>query len=279
MEGFGVHTFRFVNAGGRARFVKFHWKPALGLHQVVWDEAQKISGKDPDFHRRDLWDAIATGNFPEWELGVQIVEEKDEHAFDFDLLDPTKLIPEELVPVQRVGKLTLDRNPDSFFAETEQVAFHVGHLVPGIDVSEDPLLQGRLFSYVDTQLVRLGGPNFNEIPINRPVAPVHSLQRDGHMRQEINQGRVSYEPNSLGGGYPVQTAAADGGYRSFPRAVDGVKVRGARGDKFFDHFTHVLHQPVATGAAAHRGRVPVRARQGDRARDPGAHGDDPWPDR
>jgi catalase len=237
MEGFGVHTFRFVNDRGQARFVKFHWKPVLGLHQVVWDEAQKISGKDPDFHRRDLWDAIASGNFPEWELGVQIVEEKDEHKFDFDLLDATKLIPEELVPVKRIGRLTLDRNPDNFFAETEQVAFHVGHLVPGIDVTEDPLLQGRLFSYLDTQLIRLGGPNFNEIPINRPLAPVHTLQRDGHMRQEINQGRVAYEPNSLGGGCPFQAAMKDGGFRSVPRAVEGTKVRSVRGEKFFDHFT------------------------------------------
>ena len=237
MEGFGVHTFRFVNAAGQARFVKFHWKPVLGLHQVVWDEAQKISGKDPDFHRRDLWDAIAGGNFPQWELGVQIVEEKDEHKFDFDLLDATKLIPEELVPVRPIGKLTLDRNPDNFFAETEQVAFHVGNLVPGIDVTEDPLMQGRLFSYLDTQLLRLGGPNFNEIPINRPLAPVHTLQRDGHMRQEINQGRVAYEPNSLGGGCPYQAAMKDGGFRSFPRAVEGTKVRSARGEKFFDHFT------------------------------------------
>ena len=237
MEGFGVHTFRFVNDRGQARFVKFHWKPLLGLHQVVWDEAQKISGKDPDFHRRDLWDAIASGNFPEYELGVQIVEEKDEHKFDFDLLDATKLIPEELVPVQRIGKLTLDRNPDNFFAETEQVAFHVGHLVPGIDVTEDPLMQGRLFSYLDTQLIRLGGPNFNEIPINRPVAPVHTLQRDGHMRQEINQGRVAYEPNSLGGGCPFQSAMKDGGFRTVPRAVEGTKIRSARPEKFFDHFS------------------------------------------
>lgn len=204
---------------------------------MLWDEAQKISGKDPDFHRRDLWDAIASGNFPEWELGVQIVEEKDEDKFDFDLLDATKLIPEELVPVQRVGRLTLDRNPDNFFAETEQVAFHVANLVPGIDVTEDPLMQGRLFSYLDTQLIRLGGPNFNEIPINRPLAPVHTLQRDGHMRQEINQGRVAYEPNSLGDGCPFQSAMKDGGFRTVPRALEGAKVRSVRGEKFFDHFS------------------------------------------
>ncbi len=237
MEGFGVHTFRLVNARGEAHFVKFHWKPLLGLHQVVWDEAQKISGKDPDFHRRDLWEAIESGSYPEWELGVQIVPEADEDSFDFDLLDATKLIPEELVPVQIVGKLTLDRNPDNFFAETEQVAFDVGNLVPGIDVTEDPLMQGRLFSYFDTQLLRLGGPNSNEIPINRPLAEVHSLQRDGLMRQQINEGRVAYEPNTLGGGCPFQTAMKDGGFRTFPRALEGGKVRGARGPKFFDHFT------------------------------------------
>ncbi|MEO5657534.1 MAG: catalase, partial [Nitrospiria bacterium] len=166
MEGFGVHTFRLVNEQGKSRFVKFHWKPLLGVHSVLWDEALKISGQDPDFHRRDLWEAIESGNYPEWEFGVQIVEEKDEHTFDFDLLDPTKLIPEELVPVKRIGKLTLTRNPDNFFAETEQIAFHPGHVVPGIDFSNDPLLQGRLFSYTDTQLIRLGGPNFHEIPIN-----------------------------------------------------------------------------------------------------------------
>jgi catalase len=240
MEGFGVHTFRFVNDAGRSSFVKFHWKPLQGLHSVVWDEAQKISGKDPDFHRRDLWDAIAGGDFPEWELGVQIVPEADEEKFDFDLLDATKIIPEELVPVRRVGRLTLNRNPDNFFAETEQVAFHLGHIVPGIDFSNDPLLQGRLFSYLDTQLKRLGGPNFHEIPINRPVNGVHNNQRDGHMRQQINEGRVSYEPNTLGGGCPFQAGAKNGGFVSYPEAVDGIKGRGQRGEKFFDHFTQAL---------------------------------------
>ncbi|RYF46579.1 MAG: catalase, partial [Cytophagaceae bacterium] len=174
MEGFGVHTFRFINAEGKSSFVKFHWKPLLGVHSVVWDEAQLISGRDPDFHRRDLWDSIEGGAYPEWELGVQIVAEEDEHKFDFDLLDATKIIPEELVPVQRIGRMVLDRNPDNYFAETEQVAFHLGHLVPGLDFTNDPLLQGRLFSYTDTQLKRLGGPNFHEIPINRPIAPVHN---------------------------------------------------------------------------------------------------------
>ncbi len=236
MEGFGVHTFRFVNDQGKACFVKFHWKPLLGVHSVAWDEAQKISGKDPDFHRRDLWEAIESGNFPEWELGVQIVAEKDEMSFDFDLLDPTKLIPEELVPVMRIGKLTLNRNPDNFFAETEQVAFHVGHVVPGIDFTNDPLLQGRLFSYTDTQLIRLGGPNFQEVPINRPVVPVHNNQRDGYMRQTINQGKTSYHPNSLGGGCPYQAKMAEGGFASYTEKIDARKVR-ERSRSFFDHFS------------------------------------------
>jgi catalase len=236
MEGFGVHTFRFINERGKARFVKFHWKPLLGVHSVAWDEAQKISGKDPDFHRRDLWEAIENGDYPEWEFGVQIVEERDEHKFAFDLLDPTKIIPEELVPVQRIGKLTLNRNPDNFFAETEQVAFHPGHIVPGIDFTNDPLLQGRLFSYTDTQLIRLGGPNFHEIPINRSVAPVHNNQRDGHMRQTINRSRTSYEPNTLGGGCPFQAGRDAGGFTSYAEKIDAQKVR-ARSESFFDHFS------------------------------------------
>jgi catalase len=236
MEGFGVHTFRLINERGKSRFVKFHWKPLLGLHAVVWDEAQKISGKDPDFHRRDLWEAIENGDYPQWELGVQIVEEKDEHSFDFDLLDPTKIIPEEIVPVQRIGRLTLNRNPENFFAETEQVAFHLGNIVPGIDFTNDPLLQGRLFSYLDTQLIRLGGPNFHEIPINRPVASLHNNQRDGYMRQTINRGRTSYEPNSLRGGCPFQAGQVAGGFTSFAEGIDAPKVR-ARNEKFFDHFS------------------------------------------
>jgi catalase len=236
MEGFGVHTFRFINDRGKARFVKFHWKPLLGLHSVVWDEAQKISGKDPDFHRRDLWEAIENGDYPEWELGVQIVEEKDEYKFDFDLLDPTKLIPEEIVPVRRIGKMTLNRNPDNFFAETEQVAFHTGNIVPGIDFTNDPLLQGRLFSYLDTQLLRLGGPNFHELPINRPLAPLHNNQRDGHMRQTVNRGQTSYEPNSLKGGCPFQTGADMGGFTSYAERIDAQKIR-ERSASFFDHFS------------------------------------------
>jgi catalase len=215
--------------------VKFHWKPLLGVHSVAWDEAQKISGKDPDFLRRDLWDAIEQGHHPEYELGVQVIEEEREHEFDFDLLDATKIVPEELVPVERVGRLVLNRNPDNFFAETEQVAFHPGHLVPGIDFTNDPLLQGRLFSYTDTQLIRLGGPNFHEIPINRSVAPVHNHQREGFMRQTIQRGKASYEPNSIGGGCPLQARSVAGGFVSHSERLEGAKVR-ARSEKFFDHF-------------------------------------------
>ncbi|WP_295794944.1 catalase [Mucilaginibacter sp.] len=236
MEGFGVHTYRFVNEEGKATFVKFHFKPALGVHSVAWDEAQKISGKDPDFHRRDLHEAIEAGAYPEWEFGVQLVAQEDEHKFDFDLLDPTKLIPEELVPVQPIGKLVLNRNPDNYFAETEQVAFHPGHVVPGIDFSNDPLLQGRLFSYTDTQLTRLGGPNFQEIPINRPLNTVHNNQRDGHMRQQINQGKTSYHPNTVGGGCPFQAMMKDGGFKHFEERVEGSKIR-ARSKSFMDFFS------------------------------------------
>jgi catalase len=236
MEGFGIHTFRLVNEKGDSHFVKFHWKPLLGVHSVAWDEAQKISGKDPDFHRRDLWDSIENGAFPEWDLGVQIVPEKDEHKYDFDLLDPTKIIPEELVPVQIVGRMTLNRNPDNFFAETEQVAFHPGHIVPGIDFTNDPLLQGRLFSYTDTQLSRLGSPNFHEIPINRSVNTVFNNQRDGHMRQQIDKGKSSYSPNSVGGGCPFLAKAAEGGFTSFQERIDSSKIRG-RSKSFLDHFS------------------------------------------
>lgn len=233
MEGFGVNTFRFVNAQGKARFVKFHWKPLLGVHSLVWDEAQKLAGKDPDYHRRDIWDAINMGEFPEFELGVQLIDEADEHKFDFDILDPTKIWPEELLPVKKIGKMTLNRNIDNFFAETEQVAFHPGHVVPGIDFSNDPLLQGRLFSYLDTQLIRLGGPNFHEIPINRPVAPVHNNQRDGYNRMTIDQGAVSYYPNSLQANTPAPDP--ENGYVHYQEKVDGKKIRD-RNEKFRDHF-------------------------------------------
>ena len=234
MEGFGVNTFRLVNEAGKAVFVKFHWKPLLGVHGLVWDEAQKLAGKDPDFHRRDLWENIENGNFPEWEFGIQVIEEADERRFDFDPLDPTKIWPESLVPVQRVGKLVLDRNVDNFFAETEQVAFCPTNIVPGIDFSNDPLLQGRLFSYLDTQLSRLGGPNFHEIPINRPTCPVANTQRDGHKRHTVNVGPVNYQPNSRGGGCPMQSGGA--GFVTYPERIDARKVR-ERSESFSDHFT------------------------------------------
>ena len=235
MEGFGVHTFRLVNAQGESHFVKFHWKPILGVHSLIWDESQKLTGKDPDFHRRDLWEAIEQDQPVEYELGLQIIKDGEESRFDFDILDATKLWPEDLVPVQRVGKLTLDRNPDNYFAETEQVAFHTGNVVPGIDFSDDPLLQGRLFSYLDTQLSRLGSPNFAELPINRPVAPVSNNQRDGHMRYPVNKGRVSYEPNSLADNKPFEVGADKGGYASYPEKLGGAKVR-VRSESFGDHY-------------------------------------------
>lgn len=238
MEGFGVHTFRLINAQGVASFVKFHWKPRQGVHSLLWDEAQKLAGKDADFQRRDLWEAIETGDYPEWELGVQIVPEADEHKFDFDLLDPTKIIPEELVPVTPLGKMVLNRNPDNFFAEVEQVAFCPAHIVPGIDFTNDPLLQGRLFSYTDTQLSRLGGPNFHQIPINRPVAPNHNNQRDALHQHLVHKGRASYEPNSIDGGWPKETppAAQDGGFESYQERIDAHKIR-QRSDSFSDHFS------------------------------------------
>ena len=235
MQGFGVHTFRFVNAEGETRFVKFHWEPLAGTHSLVWDEAVKISGADSDFHRRDLWEAIEGGAYPEWELGVQVFTEADAETYSFDVLDATKLIPEELVPVQKIGKMTLNRNPDNFFAETEQVAFCAAHIVPGLDFSNDPLLAGRIHSYVDTQISRLGGPNFHEIPINAPLAQVHNNQRDGMHRQAIPRGRVSYEPNSLGGGCPYQAGMATG-FTSVPNLeTPADKVRG-KPERFAEHY-------------------------------------------
>ena len=234
MQGFGVHTFRLVNAAGESHFVKFHWTPKLGTHSLVWDEAVKIAGADSDFHRRDLWDAIEAGEYPEWELGLQIFTEAQAEAFSFDVLDATKLIPEELVPVTPVGRMVLNRNPDNFFAETEQVAFCTAHVVPGIDFSNDPLLAGRIHSYVDTQITRLGGANFHEIPINAPLVPVHNNQRDGLHRQAIPRGKVAYEPNSLGGGCPFQAGAA--GFVSSPEPLEGDKLRG-KPEKFADHYT------------------------------------------
>ncbi|MFN8441339.1 MAG: catalase [Caldilineaceae bacterium] len=235
MQGFGIHTFRLINDAGKSTFVKFHWTPTLGVHSVVWDEAQKISGSDPDFHRRDLWDAIEAGNFPEWELGVQLVAEEDEMKFDFDLLDATKIIPEDLVPIQPVGKMTLNKNPDNYFVETEQVAFHTGHVVPGIDFSNDPLLQGRNFSYLDTQINRFGGPNFHQIPINQPKSPINNFQQDSFMRYANRPGKVNYEPNSLGGN-AREASAAEGGFVSYPASTDGTKLR-VRSKSFGDHFT------------------------------------------
>ena len=234
MQGFGVHTFRLVNAAGASVFCKFHWTPLAGTHALAWDEAVKIGGADPDFHRRDLWEAIESGHPAEWEMSLQIFTEEQAESFDFDVLDPTKIVPEELVPLTPVGKMVLDRNPDNFFAETEQVAFCTAHIVPGIDFSNDPLLQGRIHSYLDTQISRLGGVNFHELPINAPLAPVHNNQRDGMHRQAVHRGRVSYEPNSLGGGCPFQAGAA--GFSSFPQALEGDKLR-AKPEKFADHYS------------------------------------------
>ncbi len=236
MEGFGIHTFRLINKEGKSHFVKFHWKPTLGVHSVTWEEAVKINGADADFHRRDLWEAIEAGHYPEWELGLQIVPEEDEHKYDFDLLDPTKLIPEEMVPVKIVGKMTLNRNPENFFAETEQVAFLPGHIVPGIDFTNDPLLQGRLFSYRDTQLSRLGSTNFHQIPINRPIVPVHNNQRDGHMQMDIPKGQGAYFPNSLMGSCPHLAKMAEGGFTHYEERIDAKKIRG-RSESFSDHFS------------------------------------------
>ena len=239
MQGFGVHTFRMVNAEGESVFVKSHWTPLAGTHSLVWDEAVKISGADPDYHRRDLWERIESGNYPEYELGLQIFTEEQGEQFSFDILDATKIVPEELVPLRPVGRMVLNRNPDNFFAETEQVAFCTAHIVPGLDFSNDPLLAGRIHSYVDTQISRLGGPNFHEIPINSPIAQVHNNQRDGMHRQAIHRGRVSYEPNSLAGGCPFQAGATQG-FVSVParqqaRDEEG-KVR-AKPEKFADHYT------------------------------------------
>ena len=236
MQGFGVHTFRFVNAAGESTFVKFHWRPRLGMQSTLWDEAVKISGADSDYHRRDLWEAIEAGAYPEYELGIQVFTEEDAEKFSFDVLDATKIVPEELVPVTPVGRMVLNRNPDNFFAETEQVAFCAAHVVPGVDFSNDPLLAGRLHSYIDTQISRLGGPNFHEIPVNSPVAQVHNNQRDGMHRQAIPRGRVAYEPNSLGGGCPHQAGMR--GFVSFAEPVESRehKVRG-KPERFADHYS------------------------------------------
>jgi len=234
MEGFGIHTFRLVNEEGKSTFVKFHWRPRLGMQSVVWDEALKISGADPDFHRRDLWNAIENGDFPIWDFGVQLFDQDFADKFDFDVLDATKIIPEEILPVRIIGNMTLNRNVDNFFAETEQAAFCVRNVVPGIDFSNDPLLQGRIFSYLDTQLKRLGGPNFQQIPVNAPKCPVMNFQRDGHMQMSLQKGRANYQPNSLQDDSPRQDPHH--GLTSFAEPMNGVKQR-IRAESFADHFS------------------------------------------
>jgi len=235
-EGFGVHTFRFINDEGEATFVKLHWRPKLGVHGLEWEEAQMIAGNDPDFNRKDLYNAIEDGNYPEYELGIQVISEEYAEQFDFDILDSTKLIPEEDIPLTMIGKMTLNRNTDNAFAETEQVAFHPGHVVPGIDFTNDPLLQGRLFSYTDTQLIRLGGPNFHEIPINRPINGPYNNQRDGYNRMTINTPNVAYHKNSIASNKPDPTSPEDGGYEHYQEKVEGKKIR-ARSASFTDHFS------------------------------------------
>jgi len=234
IEGFGVHTFRLIDARDVSRFVKFHWRPKLGAASVLWDEAVKINGADPDFHRRDMWEAIERGDFPEWELGLQVFDQATADGLDFDVLDPTKLIPEEIIPLRIVGKMVLNRNVDNFFAETEQVAFLPTNVVRGIDFSNDPLLQGRLFSYQDTQLSRLGGPNFHQIPVNAPRCPMHNFQRDGLRQMEVPKGRVNYEPNSFDGGAPRENPTR--GFASHPEVLDATKQR-KRSETFADHYS------------------------------------------
>lgn len=241
IQGFGVHTFRLINAKNETFLVKFHWTPKQGVAQVVWDEALKLNGKDPDFHRRDLWDAIERGNYPEWELGAQIFTEEQTEEWDFDVLDATKLVPEELVPITPLGKFILNRNPDEFFAETEQVAFSPANIVPGIDFSNDPLLQGRLFSYTDTHLHRLGTPNFNQIPINKPVCPFHTNRRGGYANQHIHKGKANYEPNSVDNNYPREAKDDKHAFSSYPERIEGSKLR-VRAESFADHFSQAtLH--------------------------------------
>ena len=274
MQGFGVHTFRLVNAAGVSHFVKFHWTPRAGTHSLVWDEAVKISGADPDFHRRDLWEAIEAGAHPEYELGLQIFTEEQAEGFTFDVLDATKIVPEELVPVVPVGGLVLNRNPDNFFAETEQVAFCAAHVVPGIDFSNDPLLAGRIHSYVDTQISRLGGPNFHEIPINAPLAPVHNNQRDGMHRQALHRGRRAVRAQLAR--RRLSVPGGRGRVRVVCRAARGLehKVRG-KAERFADHYTQATlfwRQPDAGRAAPHHQRVPLRAVEGADAGDSRADG-------
>lgn len=236
MEGFGVHAFRLVNAEGKSHFVKFHWKPKDGMHQVLWDEAQLINGKNIDFNRQTLWENIENGHPAEFELGLQIIDEDDEFEMDFDILDPTKIWPEEDVPVQLVGKMTLNQNVDNYFAETEQVAFHPGSVVPGIDFTNDPLLQGRLFSYTDTQLIRLGGPNFHQLPINRPICPFTNNQRDGYNQMSVHKGETAHHKNYMNDNQPEPLSTEEGGYEHYHEKVEGRKIQ-ARSDSFKDHFS------------------------------------------
>ena len=270
MEGFGVHTFRMINSKGESNFVKFHWRPKLGTFSLVWDEAQKVAGADPDFHRRDLWSAIEACDYPEWELSVQAFSEEQANSFDFDVLDATKLVPEELVPLTPLGKMVLDRNVDNFFAETEQVAFCPSHLVPGIDFTNDPLLQGRLFSYLDTQLSRLGSPNFHQIPVNKPKCPFSNMQRDGHMQMEIPSGRAAHNPSSMDDGAPRECPRT--GFESHPSQESGPKLR-IRPESFADHYsqarlfwismTEFEKQHIAGGFAFELGKcdqMPIRTR-------------------
>ncbi len=264
-----MNTFRLVNAAGEYHFVKFHWRPVLGTAAVMWDEAVKISGADPDFHRRDLFEAIEKGHYPEFELGFQIMDQKTADGLDFDVLDATKVIPEEIVPIEMVGKMVLDRNPDNFFAETEQVAFCPSHIVPGIDFSEDPLLQGRLFSYLDTQLSRLGSPNFHELPINRPKCPFANHQRDGHMQMEVPKGRANYEPNSIEPQGPRETLrGSEDGAHPDGRDQGPVAAGIVCGSLFAG--AAVLSLGDASGTEAHCQCANVRAEQGGHQRDPQA---------
>ena len=262
MQGFGIHTYRWINAQGKSTFVKFHFKPKAGLASMVWDESHKLTGADPDFQRRHMWDSIEMGDYPEWEFGVQLVPEADEHKFDFDILDATKIIPEELVPVTPVGKLVLNRNPENYFAETEQVAFSPGHVVPGIDFSNDPLLQGRLFSYLDTQLKRVG-PNFAQLPINRPTCPMHNNERDAESTQVIPKGKVVLLPQRAGERLPDARRGdqATPALHSYAERIDGNKIRG-RSPSFNDHFSagdDVLQLRGRLGAAAHHRGPQLRA--------------------
>lgn len=267
MEGFGVHTFRWINAKGESRFVKYHWKPIAGVHSLTFEESQKVAGQDPDFNRRDLWESMEMGMTYEYELGVQIIEEQDVEKFEFDLLDATKSIPEEQFPVMRIGKMILNRNPDNFFLETEQVAFHPGNVVPGIDLTNDPLLQGRLFSYLDTQLIRLGGPNFAQIPINKPLVDVTNNQQDGYMRMSNMKGRVNYSPSSMEGGAPKVTPEKEGGFHHYPEKLSGTKIR-ERSSSFSDHYsqatlfynsmTEVEKQHILDAASFELGKVEAK---------------------